>query len=282
MATSLVHFCTTEYVAAGKLDLLEAVMAGQNLTIPQPYSDGRIPTLNGTGANTPVKDNITQAFLDQCSADTRVLEIGAGYGLVCEQALQNGCQEYVANDSDVRHLQIMACRLQGLGINLEHLKLEHATFPQVELSDNYFDAILAARVLHFMNPKQLTQAVQKIYDLLVPGGKVYVITVSPYMKGYAPFLAEFSRRVANNDPHPGYVINKRDWADTTVLPQRVLDDMKSSMYFFDTHTLQAVFITHGFEVELCEYRALEYDSPMWQLDGRENTVLIARKPQLLA
>lgn len=259
---------------------LEAIQ--KNLTPPKADPDGRMQTLNNKGSMSPALDQISQAFVNFASTPgIRVLEIGAAYGLACEEALAKGCTSYTANDMDETHLKILARRIhEKTPSHLTHLKLISGEFPNAHITGEY-DAILIARVLHFMNPEEVTRTLKAALNLLKPGGKIYAVMLSPYVKGFAPFIPVFEKRIQENHPFPGYVEDLEVYTDRNVVPENKLETLtKEPFLFFNTVTARTLFERAGFEMETCIDMPLAYPSAIWQLDGRENVGVIARKPLL--
>lgn len=268
-------------VFARELDPFEAVKdaISQNLKSPSPDDDGRVQTLNNKGAMSPKVDPTSREFVEAAAKpDMTVLEIGAGYGLVCMEALTLGAKDYTANDLDERHLKILALNVGGLDFDfLNCIKLMPGSFPQdVAVQDDTFDAILIARVLHFMKPTEVKATLDAAYKMLKPGGTIYAVMISPYMKFFVPFVEEFERRIEQGWAYPGYIENLSDNTDKELLPNLNIGDV---FFFFDPQTAQRVFEESGFVVEKSRYTALSYHSYSSKLDGRENVGVVARKPE---
>jgi hypothetical protein len=104
--------------------------------------------------------------------------------------------------------------------------------------------------------------------------------LSPYVKGYRSFIPEFERRIAFNQPNPGYVDNLLNFADKSLIPANVLQNMEKSFFFFNKLTAQTHFEAAGFEIETNIEMPLAYPSHIWHLDGRENIGVVAKKPLL--
>jgi ubiquinone/menaquinone biosynthesis C-methylase UbiE len=124
----------------------------------------------------PQLDQISKEFIkESVKSGYAVLEIGAGYGLACLEALKEGAKNFTVNDMDVRHLKILALNLKTIdSVYLERVHLISGSFPEdFNLVNNTYDAVLVARVLHFMTPTQVKATLQNIYKILKPGGKVY-------------------------------------------------------------------------------------------------------------
>ena len=257
----------------------------EKLTMPIPDPDGRIQTLNKKGAMSPQLDQISKKFVEDAAQPGHiVLEIGAGYGLACLEALQKGAENYTVNDMDARHLKILALNLKKLNPDyLKNIHLMCGSFPdELNLLLNTYDAILMARVLHFMTPDQLKWALKTAYERLKPGGKIYAVMLSPYVRGYKSFIPEFENRIRLKHPNPGYVENLLDFADKTLIPASALKNMEKTFFFFDKFTAETYFKAAGFDIETNLEMPLAYASKIWQLDGRENIGVIAKKPLLKA
>lgn len=251
----------------------------EGLNAPTPESDGRIYTLNHKGAMAPHIDKISEEFIKTAVQDgKKVLEIGAGYGLVCIESLKRGAKDYTANDLDVRHLKILARNLQEVyPIGFYHLKLSSGNYLDgIDEKETEFDAILVARVFHFMTPTEASTALQMMHRQLKPGGKVYAVMLTPYVRGFSSFIPEFERRVSKGEPFPGYVENLEIFVDPK-LSTKIKQTMDRQLMFFNAKVAKSFFEKNGFVVEKCEEMPLAYTSEFWELDGRENVGVIARK-----
>ena len=126
------------------------------LELPTAQPDGRILTLNRKGATSPDLDYAPRTFVE-FSGNKKVLEVGGAYGLVMSEVLKRFPKTtYHLNDLDGRHLYLAARYLRDSKIAPQTLKDRALFIPgnvvDMDIQDKY-DAILVARVLHFMNPK---------------------------------------------------------------------------------------------------------------------------------
>jgi len=252
----------------------------ENLQAPVPDPNGTVETLNNKGVMAPKLDEVSKAFVEFAALDNvKVLEIGSAYGLACIEALNKGAKDYTANDLDIRHLKILAKTLKATDSSfLTNLKLIHGSIlDKLNLPSSYYDAILIARVLHFMKPDELQCALKALYKTLKPGGKIYGVMLTPYVKGFRSFIPEFERRVKENESFPGYVEDLLEIVDKSFIPEKMIEQMKKHFLFFDTGTARRAFEQNGFIIEGCKYTAFTYASD-WQLDGKENIGIIAQKP----
>lgn len=255
----------------------------EKLEMPDPDSDGRIQTLNKKGAMSPDLDAMSREFVTFAALpNIKVLEIGAGYGHACQEALKQGSCNYHVNDMDLRHLKILARRIEIF--NKDYLSFIHlipgAFSSALNLSEDEYDAILIARVLHFMTPVEVSETLNQAYKILKPGGCIYAVMLSPYVKGYASFIPEFERRIQNNQPFPGYVENLTHYIDCNIVPETNQKNMTDNFLFFNVKTANDSFEQAGFFVEKAVNMPLTYPSKIWQLDGRENIGVMARKPKI--
>ncbi len=259
----------------------------QKLTLPKTDKDGRSVTLNNKGAAAPKFDDATLSFLE-FGQGKKVLEIGGAYGNVMLEAMHRDSNtEYHLNDLDSRHLSIAAYRLQS---KLDQRKIclegvEHIQFIYGDItqpnwkSHETYDAILIARVLHFLDPKEMNIALKNIYKSLKPGGRVFIITLTPYVNRYKSFIPEFEKRLKAGETYPGYVPSLHPYANPEVTTTEQLRNITIEQFMFLNDTvLHRIFSNAGFNVLESRHTPLRYTSETWQLDGRENVILIAEKP----
>lgn len=185
----------------------------QNIEIPAPAPDGKIPTLNQTGYMTPESDKLSDEFID-CAAEwgkkgVPSVDVGAAYGIISLLALDKGAI-LIANDVEKRHLLIL--RKKASKRNLSRLFLNTRSFPeQTSFPSNSVGAILLRRVIHFLTPAQMELAMDKIVMWLRPGGSVFIVTMSPYHYSLKDFDATYEERLQNGNPWPGEIFNMRSY-----------------------------------------------------------------------
>lgn len=263
-----------------------------NLKIQKPEPDGRVQTLNKKGAVTARFDYIEREFL-KFGKGKEVLEIGGCYGDVMLHALkQSTSTKYILSDLDKRHLFIAAKKLaekiQKNWLKLDsvnQVKFVHADITNADHVKNFgqYEAILVARVLHFFTPEQLELTVKHLFLLLKPGGRVFVIAITPYVKRFQKFIPEYEKRVKNVEKYPGFVKSLREYVDTDVTtPEQIKNIHEEPFLFLDVKTLRETFEQNGFKVLECRNAQLNYKSASWSCDGRENVILIAQKRKLVS
>jgi len=253
----------------------------EGLLKPCPDASGRIHTLNGHGPVSSSLDATSRAFVEFASQPHhKVLEIGGAYGLACLASLKRGATDYTVNDLDLRHLKILAQAVhQTHPSYLSALQLVQGEFPyDVPFINELFDAILIARVLHFMHPDVIQDALLKLYKLLKPGGWLYAVVVSPYVRIYQPFIQEFEKRIRQKHPNPGYVEHLLPWTNMDILPRDYEENLNRPFLFFNDATAKSFFEQVGFRVISSIHTPLTFTSDVWSLDGRENVGIIAYRP----
>lgn len=233
------------------------------LAMPQAEPSGFVPTLNQMGYMTSTLDPTSMAFLSysQLTQGT-VLDIGAAYGVASIEALKNQAK-VIANDIDERHLEIL--REKTPPDLRKNLTLLPGKFPEViSLPPESLDAILICRVLHFFKGEQMIEALKKAHGWLKKGGKVFLITETPFLKNFAKFLPVFEDRKQKKIPWPGLAENPQLYT-----PLRG-GQLPPFIHFLDKEGMTKVLSESGFKVEKCEYMPRK-DFPLdLQLDGRES------------
>ena len=262
-------------VDAQSYTLSEALEKSQDqaLSLPRLTSDGCIPTLNHKGFADNRSNPLRLAFMAY-APHKKVLELGGAYGdVMLEVLVKNPDTIYHLSDLDERHLFIAAQRLEA-SIQQGHTRpkvrstlrfITHDITQKPQLSDRY-DAILVERVFQFLSPTQLESALDHIEALLKPGGRVYIATLSPYIKPYQAFLVNYQRLMAEGRPFPGYITIHQNHEEPL------------SFLLLETQSLKPLFETRHFKILEAKLFPSSYQSPEWSLDGRENTLLIAEKP----
>ena len=230
--------------------------------------DGFIKTLNNTGYMTVDLDRYSRAFVDASGHEQLpVMDIGAAYGVATLQALQSGAN-VIANDIEEKHLQVLYHRVPDA--DRCRLRLLCGPFPDLDIEADSLGAALICRVLHFFDGETIERAANNLNRWIRPGGKVFVISETPFVGTLKAFASEYARRKEEGDSWPGLIIDMQAYtARAGALPK--LGN------WLDVDVLTLVFSGAGFIVEHCDYFARP-EFPQWlQLDGRESVGLIGRK-----
>lgn len=230
-----------------------------------------IKTLNQMGYMSAAPDPYSQEFIELCgNLKVPVLEIGTAYGVSTIPALEKGAY-VIANDLDIRHLEILK---QKVSSSLhKRLELKPGRFPEeISFDDNVFGAILACRVLHLITPAKLKSSVSLFYRWLQPGGKLFIIADTPYLRFIKDFIPIYEERLKRGLKWPGWIPN---------LPFFLRgrhSDVPTWANFLDVPVLKRIFEQSKFIIEKIGYIARDDFPEDVRLDGRESVGIILFKP----
>jgi len=138
------------------------------------------------------------------------------------------------------------------------------------LPQNKFDAVLASRIFHFLEGKEVEKGLDKIHDWLVDGGKLICTNCSIYHSSVKEQMSEtFERRIAEGDKWPGVVrsLDKQD--------QVHKDYSREFINTFYKEQLEELLPKHGFKIEKIKY--FDYPSDPWLDEGKGHIGFIATK-----
>nr|ABM63527.1 BryB [Candidatus Endobugula sertula] len=234
--------------------------------------DGMIPTLNRTGVMTENLNNYSQAFIDYVGKNKgEVLDLGCAYGIATIKALEQGAQ-VLAVDMEKQHLDILSDRVRDEIKN--RLSTQVGILPDIGFEEERFSAIHASRVLHFLTPQEIQQILGKMYRWLKPGGKLYLVTDSPYMGYWSSKAQDYENRKDAGDLWPGYIEDVNACFD-----KETVAGAPSAINPLDPDILQRECKAAGFYVEKSEFftgiefaRATDSESM-----GKEHVGVVAYK-----
>lgn len=240
-------------------------------TIPLAVN-GFIATLNNMGFMTESVDEYTQEFISfACQQnDGLPLELGAAYGLASREIVKHG-KTVITNDLDVRHLNLFKSTLPEKQQQLVTL-MPGDIVKGLPITKKTLSSVLSCRVFHFFTGDILIGILNEIYEWLIPGGQIFIITETPYLKNFSSFLPIFEKRKCEGFKFPGEVYNvfENDPIRGASLPPM--------MHFFDADTISALVKSVGFEILKCNTFARPEFPVDIRLDGRESVGLVGRKP----
>jgi len=242
-------------------------MTGRDDLLPKSSVPGLIPTLNNTGWMTESLDEISLAFTDYAgSIDTESLDIGCAYGIATLMALDKGARVF-ACDIEPRHLDILT---QSVPENAaDRYRSKAGTLPGVDFDHDSFGAVLASRVLHFLVGDDVEQTVEKMYDWLRPGGRVFLVADSPYTGPWKAAAGDYERRKAAGDPWPGLIEDYSQFLPANANPAA----LPLFINPMDPDILRRVCEEAGFEVLEARFLA---GGTKWSSE-RDHAGIIARK-----
>jgi SAM-dependent methyltransferase len=213
------------------------------------------------GFTTTPCDPVSQQFITHAarSATTggKVLEIGAAFGAATLEAIAKGATVF-CNDIDPANLAVVRQRFlettdessDSVTGDSSKLVLVPGALPQelIGLPEKYFDAILICRVLHFFSGAKIDESLALMSNLLAPGGKIYIICETPFLKNWQRFVPEFNRRVDNDVEWPGEITEPAMYESSgraASLPKFV--------HWITKEVLERSLVRAGFSIEHAAY-----------------------------
>lgn|SRR3990167_7421614 len=182
-------------------------------------------THNSSGDYTTAPcDPISRQFIEYAANlaqhGGKVLEIGAAFGAATLDAIAKGATVF-CNDINPENLAVVRKRLlettseqlNSVTGDNNQLVLIPGELPNElgGLPEHFFDAILICRVLHFFTGKKVEESLAMMSKLLAPGGKIYIVCETPFLKNWQRFIPEFNRRVDCGLEWPGEITNPADY-----------------------------------------------------------------------
>jgi SAM-dependent methyltransferase len=233
-------------------------------------SDQYLPTLNGMGYMSPSLDIIQATFVEDCNSDGLFLDIGCGFGVATLPVVEKQCH-ITACDLEKKHLDFLK----------EHVPLEKRSFltlvkghfpDQVQFPPNTFKAINFSMVLHFLSFEAIEKAFKALFLSLIPGGKLYLTTSSPYQGPLTRFAPLYDKRRKVME-WPGYIPNIAEY-----VPERAHSLPKENIVFC-IYELERLATKFGFQVIESTFFTRDEIPQDLKLDGREYSGIICEKPR---
>ena len=234
---------------------------------------GMVPTLNRTGVMleklTPCSESFAE-YAGQCEGE--VLDIGCAYGVATIAALERGAR-VLATDMEQQHLDILKDRISDEA--RQHLSTQQGLIQDIDFEDGRFAAIHASRVIHFLKPEDVQNAIQKMHRWLQPGGKLFLVTDTPYVGYWKSKALEYKTRKAAGDLWPGYIEDVRK-----IFSAQETDGAPPLINPLDPDILSRECRDAGFDVEKVGFEGIGVDMGIKDPDlaGMEHVGVIARKP----
>lgn len=244
----------------------------QFIGLPKSQVDGRIPTLNRMGWVINSSDPYSKDFIEfSVTSPLPSLEIGAAYGFTVMKALKKGAK-IIANDVHAEHLNILKKNVPAQ--YRDALQLKAGKFPEeLVFESGSLGAILVSRVFHFFTPEELQESARIMFQWLAPGGKIFIVVDSPYLKPWERFIPTYEARKKAGVIYPGVVMNPKNYNSVSI------PYLPPYLHFFDPDSLSQPFQEAGFIIEKVGFfRRQDYPAQV-QLDGREGVGLIGTKPE---
>jgi len=232
-----------------------------------------IPTLNAMGHMFAHTDAFTQDFITYAIAHCEhVADIGPAFGIASLPVVNTGIQTTVV-DLEQGHIDYIRAHTDPDMLKFLHSYVGH--FPKtVTLPPNAFGAILVSRVLHFFDVDSMVFALSHLYDALLPGGRLYFISTTPFIKIYENFIPVYLARRSNHVKWPGIMNNIHEYA-----PHRA-HQLPSYINLMDLPEAKALLERLDFKIIRSGYIPAPPGQFDISLDGREHIGIVAEKPRI--
>ncbi|CAN5219908.1 hypothetical protein BH10PSE19_BH10PSE19_17820 [soil metagenome] len=235
-------------------------------------TEGRIPTHNKMGFMFLEINGASPAFLQNIPQCTdKILDLGCAYGIVTLPALQQAQCQVIAFDLSKEHLDILNAAVSK--DNAKKLTTVHGRFPDdFNFADNSLDAIHSSYMFHFLNGVDTQNGLQKCFQALKSGGKIYVNTVAVYFRPFKGVLPIYEENSARGAKWPGEIFNLKEHSAEQDIPY-VPDFIHAHKVEDSPRLLQNT----GFPVDKIFYYDLQ--EPVWFASAGKGLIgAIATKP----
>lgn len=237
--------------------------------IPPIKYSGAVPTLNARGFMLEALDTYAEEFIAFAAEDSAdVLDIGCAYGVATLAALEKGAH-VCACDMEPGHLEALVEKTPA--DHRARLRTVIGTLPDVSFPPRSFRAILASRVIHFLDGPDIRKTLAAMYDWLQPGGRLFVVADTPYMPGWSDNIPVYEAGKAEGEDWPGMI---SDFAKYT--QHNAPGSSPEFVNTLDPDILVRECRLAGFEVERSSFFGLQRLGD--DASGTEHVGCAARKP----
>jgi SAM-dependent methyltransferase len=237
--------------------------------VPEQIQD-EIPTMNRMGYMKVDLDEFSEEFIGySVDSDGLVLELGCAYGFVVQKVLKAGGQ-IIASDLSREHLTVLIKDVPKK--LLKNLYLLPGYFPDdINFPRESLSAVLTSRMLHFLDGDTIERGLRKIYNWLIPNGKLFFISVTPHHAALRDsFLEKYLARVLNGEEWPGVIENQWEINPTNK------EYVEPYLNVFDVAQLEELLPKYGFKIEKIGLFDYPYDVDS---DGKGHIGFVATKVQ---
>jgi SAM-dependent methyltransferase len=201
-----------------------------------------------------------------------VVDIGCAFGVASIPALESGA-EVISIDVESTHLQKL---VENAPAHLHNrLTTMQARFPNVEFPDETIGAVYMSQVLPFLTGEEIEAGFKKIYNWLVPGGKIFVVSFTPYIDHVSSYIPVYETKKSNNIPWAGYIQDLSKYSHDPNISR----NLPNQINHIDKEDLERVCSKANFNIERIEYFG-DPDNTLpvgIKFDDRERVGLIAVK-----
>lgn len=215
-----------------------------------------------------------KAFINFASKSARpVMDVGAAYGVATLPALLTGAK-VIAVDIEYKHLKALE---ESVDHSLRmHLQTIHKRFQDLDMESESLGAVYMSQVLPFLTGEEIEAGARKIYDWLVPGGEVFIVSFTPFIDHVKSFVPVYERRKAAGHRWAGYIDDLSRFSDHP----EIFKQLPNQIHHIDADDLKYAFGQAGFVIKELRYFGEEEGAlPVGiRMDGRERVGMIAYKP----
>lgn len=240
---------------------------------PPPGSPGEsLVTANLRGRTTTRLNEINARFAALAGAAALpVLDLGCAFGVATHAALAAGATVH-ANDIDPRHLE--ETEKNAPAGTRGRLHLVPGAFPaELDFPEGSLALVHASNLLNFLRGEEIAEGFVRVARWLAPGGRFLSISGSPYAANIRGFIPVYEENVARGLAWPGECHGLRRYSDDPTI-----GELPDTLHLLDPDVLSRAARAAGLEVEEAHFFHRAGTPDYIALDGRENTVLVARKP----
>jgi Methylase involved in ubiquinone/menaquinone biosynthesis len=207
------------------------------------------------------------------------VDVGAAFGVASLHAIEQGVKHVIAIDPEQSHLDYIEHQFNSSRQHMEQtVQLERGYFPKTINLDNYtVSAILISRVLHFLRGQEITDLLRQAYHILMPGGRIFISTISPYIKLLSNHIETYEENENSGGIEwPGEIADLRKY-----LPSRDHKHNQKFGHVLTPRVLSKHLEKVGFEIMTAEFSTRTYQEITQMTDaryaGKEDTIVIGVK-----
>ena len=259
-----------------------------NLQIDRLFKEkaGRhIPTLNKKGFQMATHSPLIHDWIKSFDGQNPLLDLGCAFGINTYKALDVGIP-VIALDMDRRHLHVVEKNVSRSESHL--LSCVFGSLPSdIPLQDSSVSGILLSEVMHFLADSEMQPAMKTLFDKLVPGGRLFVTTVSiHYFDDIDETMVdEFYSELKKGVKWPGYI----EFNDDILTKIQNAAQKSGERYELGTgrpsfvhlcvpEQLKKAFSDVGFEIERAQHGRHPGYQANSSINPRVGVHIIARKP----
>lgn len=206
-------------------------------------------------------------------AEKPVVDVGAAYGVATLPVLLKG-GKVIAVDIAEEHLSAISNSIdESLQPNLTTLQ---GRFPDIDFPSGSVSGVYLSQVLPFLTGSEIEEGFKKIFDWLAPGGKVFIVSFTPFISHVRSYIPEYLEKKSAGQKWSGYVDDLSRYCSDP----HMFSNLPNQLNHIDVDDLRWALENAGFRVDDIRYFGEEEGElpPGIRMDGRERVGAIATKP----